>query len=142
VRNLSTDVRRTLTAPVRMDSGGRSHKISTQEATLMVLRERALNGDARALDRLIELAMRFNNQPSEIGTQPLASEDEAILAAYEQEIRAAVEEENRTALPTRQPAEGPRNERRRKKADGSENIPLGLFVAELLRKKSSEDSSQ
>jgi hypothetical protein len=39
VRNLSTDAQRTLTASVRVDSGGRSHNISTQEATLKVLRK-------------------------------------------------------------------------------------------------------
>jgi hypothetical protein len=34
----------------------------------------------------------LNNQPSEIGPQPLASEDRAILAAYRQGIRAEVRE--------------------------------------------------
>ena len=36
----------------------------------MVLREKALKGDARALDRLIELACRFNNEPAESRRRP------------------------------------------------------------------------
>jgi len=55
----------------------------------MVLREKALNGDARALDRLIELACRFNNEPSAETAQALSIDDQAILAAYAAEIAGA-----------------------------------------------------
>jgi hypothetical protein len=57
----------------------------------MVLREKALRGDARALDRLLELAFRFNNDAAEIGpAQALFADDQAILAAYEAEFAAAM----------------------------------------------------
>jgi hypothetical protein len=83
VRNLMTDVRRTLSTPIKVKEGGRTRKKSTQEGALMVLREKALRGDARALDRLIELAMRFNNDAIETGpAQPLGADDQAILDAY------------------------------------------------------------
>jgi hypothetical protein len=83
VRNLMTDVKRTLSTPIKVKEGGRTRKKSTQEGALMVLREKALRGDARALDRLIELAMRFNNDAVEIGpAQPLGADDQAILDAY------------------------------------------------------------
>ena len=56
----------------------------------MVLREKALRGDARALDRLLELALRFNNDGAEIGpAQALPADDQAILAAYVAEFAAA-----------------------------------------------------
>ena len=55
----------------------------------MVLREKALNGDARALDRLLELALRFNNDEAEIRPQQLPADDQAILAAYVAEFAAA-----------------------------------------------------
>jgi hypothetical protein len=56
----------------------------------MVLREKALRGDARALDRIIELASRFNNDAVESGpAQPLGADDQAILAAYAAEVSAA-----------------------------------------------------
>ncbi|MGB8896060.1 MAG: DUF5681 domain-containing protein [Pseudolabrys sp.] len=81
VRNLKTDVKRTLAMPVKVTKGGRARTRSTQEAALMVLRERALNGNTRALERLLELAFRFNND--EAGqAQQLLADDQAILAAY------------------------------------------------------------
>ena len=56
----------------------------------MVLREKALRGDARALDRFVELAVRFNNDAAEVGSaQALAADDQAILSAYVAEIVAA-----------------------------------------------------
>ena len=90
VRNLATDVKRTLMVPVKVKKDGRTRKISTQEGALMRLREKALQGDARALDRLLELASRFNNDAGEIGlTQELAADDQAILDSYRAEIAAS-----------------------------------------------------
>src|SRR6266566_6107573 len=90
VRNLATDVKRILKVPVKMKENGRSRKISTQEGVLMRLREKALQGDARALDRVVELALRFNNDAGEIGlAQPLGADDQVILAAYVAEAVAA-----------------------------------------------------
>ena len=88
VRNLVTDVKRILKVPVKVKENGRSRKISTQEGALMVLREKALKGDARSLDRLLEYASRFNNDAGEIGLAP-CPEDQAILAAYVAEAAAA-----------------------------------------------------
>src|SRR5256886_8881769 len=88
VRNLATDVKRILKVPVKVKENGRSRKISTQEGALMVLREKALKGDARSLDRLLEYASRFNNDAGEIGLAP-CPEDQAILAAYVAEAVAA-----------------------------------------------------
>src|SRR5882672_5796698 len=65
VPNLKTDVKRTLATPVKVKEGGRMRSRSTQEGALMVLREKALRGDARALDRLLELAFRLNNDAAE-----------------------------------------------------------------------------
>jgi len=85
VRNLATDVRRTLKGLIKVKEGGRSHKISAQAGMLLVLREKALKGDARALDRLLNLGIKFNNEPDS-EAYPLSTDDEAILAAYAQEI--------------------------------------------------------
>jgi Family of unknown function (DUF5681) len=90
VRNLKTDVKRTLATLVKVKEGNRTRKKSTQESALMVLREKALRGDARALDRLFDLAVRFNNDPAEAGpSQPLSADDQAILAAYVAECTTA-----------------------------------------------------
>jgi hypothetical protein len=84
-RNLSSDVKRALRVPVKLKDRGKSRKVSTQEAALMRLREKALNGDSRSLDRLLELARLFNNDP-QAGSSRSWTEDEEILAAYESEI--------------------------------------------------------
>lgn len=82
-RNLRTDVKRTLSMPIKVKEAGRTRTRSTQQAALMVLREKALQGDTRALDRLLEMALRFNNEATETGpTQALAANDQAILAAF------------------------------------------------------------
>jgi len=100
-RNLMTDVQRTLKVAVSVKEGGRSRKISTQEGLLLVLREKALKGDARALDRLIELANRFNNEASETIAPALSAEDQAILTAYAADIAAAAR-----AMPADPPRDG------------------------------------
>ena len=102
VRNLMTDVQRTLKVPISVREGGRSRKISTQEGALLLLREKALKGDARALERLIELASRFNNEPGETVAPVLSVDDQAMLADYRAEVAAA-------ATPSL-PAEPPRGE--------------------------------
>src|SRR6478672_516037 len=53
LRNLETDVKRMLSTPIKVKEGGRTRIKSTQEGVLMVMREKALRGDARALDRSI-----------------------------------------------------------------------------------------
>ena len=88
VRNLKTDVKRMLAMPIKVKEGGRTRTRSSQDAALMVLRERALNGNIRALDRFLELALRFNND--EAGqAQQLPAADQAILAAYVAAMTAA-----------------------------------------------------
>src|SRR5262245_38221508 len=90
VRNLVTDVKRMLATPVKVKEAGRTRTKSTQEVALMVLREKALGGDGRSIDRLFELAARHNNDAAEIGpAQALAPDDQAILAAFKAEILAA-----------------------------------------------------
>jgi hypothetical protein len=82
VRNLKTDVQRTLKMPIKVNDGGRARKMSTQEGALLLLREKALKGEPRALERLLELAGRYNSEAAESGTEPLPAEDKEILAAY------------------------------------------------------------
>ena len=74
----------------------------------MRLREKALQGDARALDLFLELASRFNNEADEIGqAQPLCADDQSILAAYAAEAVAAAKPPTTAESPgerTRNPA--------------------------------------
>ena len=86
VRNLGSDVKRTLEVPVRLNEQGKARRVSTQEAALLRLREMALKGDARSLDRL--LAQIFNNCAAieSLGDKTVAAEDQAILDAYAAEV--------------------------------------------------------
>jgi Family of unknown function (DUF5681) len=90
VRNFGTDVKRTLEVPVRLNDQGRAKRVSTQEAALLRLREKALNGDARSIVQILELAKIFNNSTAveSIGDKALAAEDQAILDAYAIEVRS------------------------------------------------------
>jgi ribosomal protein L33 len=80
-RNFKTDVKATLKAPVQVTRGAQPRKISTQEAMLLRLREKGLNGDVRALERMIQLAQVYNNEElaSSVG---LTVEDESVLRVY------------------------------------------------------------
>lgn len=82
-RNLRTDVREVLDMPVSITENGKKKKFPTQLVTVLKLRERALSGDGRALDRLLDLAARYNNdEPPPPADEPLGAEDEEILASY------------------------------------------------------------
>src|SRR5260221_10195186 len=64
VRNLGSDVKRTLEVPVRLNEQGRARRVSTQEAALLRLRGKALKGDARSPHRVLQRAPTFQNNPS------------------------------------------------------------------------------
>src|SRR5260370_30624827 len=72
VRNLCSDVKRTLEVPVRLNEQGRARRGSTQHALLLPLRGKAPKGDARSPAQLIELAKNFNNRPAGVIFRPPA----------------------------------------------------------------------
>jgi Family of unknown function (DUF5681) len=86
VNNLATDVKNALAQKIPVRSEGKSRLVSTQQAGIMVLREKALKGDPRALNRLLDLAARFNNELVQgTGSEPTADEQE-IIRAWEEDI--------------------------------------------------------
>lgn len=89
VHNLATDVKRTLSAPIKVKEGGRTKTRSTQEGALMVVRDKAFRGDVPAIKVLLDLALRFNSASQDTPGQVLSTDDQAILAAYAAEIVAA-----------------------------------------------------
>lgn len=52
----------------------------------MRLRQKALNGDHRAMDMLLGLARLLNSSPIGLSSDLSSEEDQAILDAYRQEI--------------------------------------------------------
>jgi hypothetical protein len=82
-QNFTTVVRRTARLGVSLLENGRRRRVSTQEAVLLRLREKALAGDARALDTYLELMARHNDDdPLATSATVLAAEDQAILDNY------------------------------------------------------------
>ena len=56
----------------------------------MRLREKALGGDSRALDRLLALAQSHNDEMTDTGvTKPLAADDREIFEAHNKRVRQA-----------------------------------------------------
>ncbi|MDH3581687.1 MAG: DUF5681 domain-containing protein [Hyphomicrobiales bacterium] len=86
-KNFATDVRATLASKVRVTRDGSSRKISTQEAMLMRLREKALGGDVRAIDQLVGLARTYNNEDL-AETAGLSANDAEILEIYQKRVVA------------------------------------------------------
>jgi hypothetical protein len=102
VRNLAIDVKRTLEVPVMLNDQGKARRVSTQEAALLRLREKALKGDPRSLAQFLELAKIFNNSNAVESTSggTLAAEDQAILDAFAEDIRSRLPDAVSDVKPT------------------------------------------
>ena len=85
-RNFATDLKETLEKPVRVTDHGKSKTVSTQHAALLRLREKALSGDARALDLLIDLARHYNDEEMAEAATRLDPTDAEILEAHDAKV--------------------------------------------------------
>ncbi|MEW9921835.1 DUF5681 domain-containing protein [Marimonas sp. MJW-29] len=107
-RNLSTDIRKVLAAKVSITENGKPRKVSTQFATLMRLREKALKGDPRAMERLLELARTIGAEDeARAAEQGLIRGESDIVARFvEAKLKVALEnsddkgDENGAAIQT------------------------------------------
>jgi hypothetical protein len=89
-RNFKTDLRETLNSLVKVTRNGKRTRISTQEAALLRLREKALSGDSRALERLIRLAQDNNNEESAAVCDPSANDRQILKIYADRVLRGAV----------------------------------------------------
>jgi len=89
VRNFATDVKRSLEMPVTLNEKGKSKRVSTQEALILRMREKALKGDPRALECLLALAGMHNTGENgqSFGGQNITAEDQTILDAYAVDVK-------------------------------------------------------
>ena len=86
-RNFKSDVIKTLETPIRLVKDGKPQTVSTQEGVLLRLREKALKGDARALNLLVTLAQTYNEE--ELATAAagvLSASDQEILESYRKRV--------------------------------------------------------
>ena len=89
VNNLATDVKNALASKITVRAGGKGRVVSAQEAGIMLLKEKALKGDARALELWLNLATRFNNELLPETRSELTTDEQEVLRVYEEEIRAS-----------------------------------------------------
>ena len=88
VRNFRTDLDETLRALVEVKTNRGVRRITTQEAFLQALAEKARDGDLRAIQHLISLILRLTDNRSEAPATELDSNDRAILDEYYEERKA------------------------------------------------------
>jgi hypothetical protein len=87
VANFRTDVENTLQLPVQLNEAGKTKRVSTQQAALSRLKQKALSGDGRALDRALKLAGQLSDEAeSSAVAGPMDVVDHAILAAFVEEV--------------------------------------------------------
>lgn len=86
-RNFASDLEDVLKAKVKITEDGRSKSVSSQMAALMRLREKALKGDGRALDRIIAMASEHSaEKEARSDERQLSADENAILERYQDAI--------------------------------------------------------
>src|SRR6516225_358509 len=87
VANFKTDLEDTLQLPVQLSEAGKTKLVSTQQAALARLKQKALAGDGRALDEALKLAIELDDEAGSSGaTGPMDAVDHAILTAFIEEV--------------------------------------------------------
>lgn len=79
-KNFTTDLKDMLASKTVVTSNGKPKNITTQQASLERLRHKALQGDTRALNKIIDLAQQTSEAEHEkTVVRNIAKEDRAIL---------------------------------------------------------------
>lgn len=87
VRNFGKDLEEVLKSKVRISEGGRRKEVSVQRATLLRLGERALNGDARSIQQLLNLAQNLSDeQAGRQAERALSESEQDILDRFLKEM--------------------------------------------------------
>lgn len=82
-RNFKTDLAELLSSLVNVTEAGRQRKVTVQKATLMRLGEKALKGDSRAIEKLLELALSLSEESAgQQAERALSGTEEDILARF------------------------------------------------------------
>ena len=82
-KNFRSEIADILEARVTITEGGKKKTVSSRAAALMRLREKALKGDAKAMDRLFQLAAQHASEEDAAGRErALTIHEEDILARY------------------------------------------------------------
>ena len=86
-RNLKTELEEELHEMISIKEGGKPKTVSKQRAMLKSLTARAVHGDSRAANVILNLVFKlFHDQEAESKAHDLTEADEAILREYEAKI--------------------------------------------------------
>lgn len=82
-KDFRSDLRDVLDAKVTVNENGKPRKVSSQKATLMRLREQALKGNARAMDRYIDLAKEQSfEEGARLAERRLSATEDDIIERF------------------------------------------------------------
>jgi Family of unknown function (DUF5681) len=87
INNFATDVKRSLSTPVEIIRDGKVRKVSSQEASIMRLREKALKGETRSLEFFVGLARQYNGEELEKAMET-AGIDAEIMKVFAQRVQS------------------------------------------------------
>ncbi|MGG7645471.1 DUF5681 domain-containing protein [Rhodovulum sp. YNF3179] len=83
-RNFKTELREALTEKTTVTQGARPRKVTARMAALLRLREKALEGDPRAIDRFLQFAHQLDDEDLVTEARSLTSTDHEILERFRQ----------------------------------------------------------
>jgi hypothetical protein len=82
-KNFATEIEEILNAPVPITENGRKRNVTSRKAALLKLRKKALEGDGRALDRILELARAHEADKADAANErKMSATEDDILARY------------------------------------------------------------
>ncbi|MGM0743416.1 MAG: DUF5681 domain-containing protein [Pseudomonadota bacterium] len=80
--NFKTELREVLNESVTVTQKGKPKKVTARMAAILRLREQALKGDHRAIDRFLQLADRLQDEDMVAEARRLTSGDQEILNRF------------------------------------------------------------
>lgn len=88
IKNLTTDLQEELESKIQITEDGKTFAVSKQRALIKTLLAKAMKGDARSANVVIQLAISIEQANAQYGdSEELSTEDAAILEAYAKKLQ-------------------------------------------------------
>jgi hypothetical protein len=111
-KNVMTVLEETLFSPVRVRENGKIRRVSAIQACLMNLRNQAIKGDPKALDRFVRLASLYHGaQPDSSSRSAPEAVDRATDLALLQELQRMLREDQANGISFATEADGEGSDR-------------------------------
>ena len=94
-RNLRTDLQDELSGRVMVTENGKARSMSRQRALIKRLANKGLQGDAKAIEKLLTFSLRLASSEEVAKPVDLSTKDEAILKRYEERVARRLEKRGR-----------------------------------------------